>query len=317
MTTVEELGPYAVTFHLRDAVVYDHPDGIAVQWVPLGEGTHDFKAIVARAAELVPANVRIYCKPITARPPDHHPCLRSGLLEQVVPRCARSRDLARFLTLARRGRPYDKPHLLADVAGDRERFMDALKVQQLDHMQRSLDYCRKTLDLRVSAGAASKPRSARPPIYTHPIPAAMPRVAALLLFPLALAAQSTTPADAEFAHAIRPALAEHCGRRHNPANPKNRINFLKAQPPTDIESMRGVWRNVAVQLTNRTMPPASDSKISEADRLRLAQWIHRRLEETACRADAPPYAGTVTLRRLNRREYHNSIRDLFGCSTSP
>lgn len=146
----------------------------------------------------------------------------------------------------------------------------------------------------------------------------MPRVAALVLFPLILAAQAPPPghppatADAEFAHAIRPALAEHCGRCHNPTNPKNRINFLKAQSAADIDSMRGVWRNVAVQLTNRTMPPASDAKISEADRLRLAQWIHRRLEETACRAGAPPYAGTVTLRRLNRREYHNSIRDLFG-----
>jgi sugar phosphate isomerase/epimerase len=31
MTTVEELGPYAVSFHLRDSVVYEQPDGIAVQ----------------------------------------------------------------------------------------------------------------------------------------------------------------------------------------------------------------------------------------------------------------------------------------------
>jgi len=30
LTTVEELGPYAVTFHLRDSVIYEHPDGIAV-----------------------------------------------------------------------------------------------------------------------------------------------------------------------------------------------------------------------------------------------------------------------------------------------
>lgn len=148
MTTVEELGPYAVTFHLRDAVVYEHPDGIAVQWVPLGEGTHDFKAIVARAAELVPSNVRIYCKPITARPPTVIPVYDPAFWNKWFPR-ARSRDLARFLTLARRGRPYDKPHLLADVPGDRDRFMDSLKVQQLDHMQRSLDYCRKSLDLGV------------------------------------------------------------------------------------------------------------------------------------------------------------------------
>jgi hypothetical protein len=29
----------------------------------------------------------------------------------------------------------------------RERYLDALKAQQLDHMERSLDYCRRELDL--------------------------------------------------------------------------------------------------------------------------------------------------------------------------
>ena len=38
---------------------------------------------------------------------------------------------------------------MADVPGDRERYMDALKVQQIDHMQRSLDYCKKKLDLGI------------------------------------------------------------------------------------------------------------------------------------------------------------------------
>jgi hypothetical protein len=65
------------------------------------------------------------------------------------PRRARAGDLARFLALAKNGRPYDKPHIVADVAESRGRYMDALKIQQLDHMERSLDYCRKTLDLGV------------------------------------------------------------------------------------------------------------------------------------------------------------------------
>jgi hypothetical protein len=38
---------------------------------------------------------------------------------------------------------------MEDVNGQRERFMDALKIQQLDHMERSLDYCRKSLDLGI------------------------------------------------------------------------------------------------------------------------------------------------------------------------
>ena len=147
LTTVEELGPYAVSFHLRDSVVYEHPDGIAVQWVPLGEGTIDFKALVARAAAILPA-VHIYCKPITARPPVVIPVYSQEFWTRWFPR-ARSRDLSRFLALARRGRPYHKPHLAADVPEIRDRYMDALKVQQLEHMQVSLDYCRKSLDLGV------------------------------------------------------------------------------------------------------------------------------------------------------------------------
>jgi len=147
MTTVEELGPYAVTFHLRDSVVYEQPDGIAVQWVPLGEGTVDFKAIVARATTILP-QVHIYCKPITARPPVVIPVYSEEFWSKWFPR-ARSRDLAHFMALARRGRPYDKAQVVADVPELRDRYMDALKIQQVEHMERSLNYCRKVLDLGV------------------------------------------------------------------------------------------------------------------------------------------------------------------------
>ncbi len=146
MTTVEELGPYAVTFHLRDSVVYETPGGIAIQWVPLGAGTNDFKTIVARAAELMSPSVYVYCKPITARPPVILPVYDNAFWTKYFPR-ARSRDLSRFLALAKRGKPFNEPQVLEDVNGQRQIYMDALKIQQLDHMERSLDYCRKSLDL--------------------------------------------------------------------------------------------------------------------------------------------------------------------------
>src|SRR5215831_15519397 len=69
MQTVETLGPLAVTLHLRDSVVYETRNGIAVQWVPLGEGVVDFKRIIARAKEILPP-VYVYIKPITGRPPE-------------------------------------------------------------------------------------------------------------------------------------------------------------------------------------------------------------------------------------------------------
>lgn len=147
LTTVEELGPYAVCLHLRDSVVYDVPDGIAVKWVPLGEGTVDFKALVARAAEILP-EVYIYCKPITARPPVTIPVYSDEFWSKWFPR-GRSKDLSRFLALARHGKPYDKLEVAEDDPRFSAKFMDALKVQQVEHMERSLAYCRKDLDLGI------------------------------------------------------------------------------------------------------------------------------------------------------------------------
>ncbi len=96
---------------------------------------------------------------------------------------------------------------------------------------------------------------------------------------------------------------------HNPSKPRNPANFLKAQTAKDMEADRGLWHNVAAQLRNRTMPPIA-SKLTEDDRLRVASWIDNQLRQTAC--SGGDYAGASSFRRLNRREYHNTIRDLLG-----
>ena len=57
------------------------------------------------------------------------------------------------------------------------------------------------------------------------------------------------------------------------------------------------------------MPPGA-AKISEVDRMTVANWIDDRLRTTGC--GTGDYAGYVASRRLNRREWKNTIRDLFG-----
>jgi len=126
-----------------------------------------------------------------------------------------------------------------------------------------------------------------------------------------LSAQITPTRDPgkEFTESIRPVLAENCGTCHNPNNGRNPANFLKAQTAKDIEAQRGLWKNVAAQMRNRSMPPIA-SKLTEQDRLRVATWVEDRLRETACTVGS--FAGAVAIRRLNRREYRNTIRDLLG-----
>ena len=130
----------------------------------------------------------------------------------------------------------------------------------------------------------------------------------LLAYPVT--AQSQKPSPDDFAQSIRPVLAQHCSACHNPANPKLRVNFLKASTAKDVEANRGLWRDVATQLRNRAMPPI-DSKLTEDDRLRVVQWIDGDLRQSAC--DAGPFAGAVALRRLNRREPVGVDRDAHSC----
>lgn len=148
MTTLETLGPYAVTVHLRDSVVYEHPRGVAVQWVPLGEGVVDFKRFVARMKEVCPPTA-VYVKPITGRPPAVLPYLEREYWQRYSR--ARAGDLAAFLALAKAGRPYENHMVIEDLPGRTTppAFAAAVQYQQREHMERSVEYAKKILGLGV------------------------------------------------------------------------------------------------------------------------------------------------------------------------
>ena len=148
MQTVETLGPLAVMLHLRDSVVYEIArSGIAVQWVPLGEGVVDFKAIVAKAREICPP-LAVFIKPITGRPPAILPVWDAAFMKKYAD--VRAADFARFLALAKKGGPYERHMVIEDVPGRRRRPLTAaLTYQQREHMERGVEYGKKVLDLGV------------------------------------------------------------------------------------------------------------------------------------------------------------------------
>src|SRR4051812_20312893 len=99
------------------------------------------------------------------------------------------------------------------------------------------------------------------------------------LFAVSVAAALPSDPAVEFDSSIKPVLLQNCAACHNPAAAKGPAPFLKATNIADIQKARGLWRNVATQLRNRTMPPR-DSKLAEEDRLRIASWIEGRLKAT-------------------------------------
>ncbi len=123
-------------------------------------------------------------------------------------------------------------------------------------------------------------------------------------------AASAADRASEFTNTIRPALMELCWDCHDPEDSKGNVVFLDATTVSGISKHRATWRSVAAQLRNRTMPPTKKPQPTEELRMQLADWIDAHLRDTAC--EQGPYAGYVTARRMNRLEFDNTIRDLFG-----
>ncbi|MBV08181.1 DUF1592 domain-containing protein [Rubinisphaera sp.] len=112
---------------------------------------------------------------------------------------------------------------------------------------------------------------------------------------------------------IRPKLVTLCGDCHSPEDSEHDVKFLQATSVGEMSQMRSIWKSVAEQLRNRTMPPPDEIQPSETERLEISEWIDQTLQQTAC--EHGPYAGSITSRRLNRTEYTNTIQDLLGVET--
>jgi len=69
-----------------------------------------------------------------------------------------------------------------------------------------------------------------------------------------------------------------------------------------------VWEAAIKKLRSGLMPPPGKPQPEKAAVANMVNW----LETTLDKAQATPYAGYVPLRRLNRREYANAVRDLLG-----
>ncbi len=63
------------------------------------------------------------------------------------------------------------------------------------------------------------------------------------------------------------------------------------------------------------MPPVDEAQPTDDERKLLTDWINDRALTVRC--NGPAYPGRVTIRRLNRAEYNNTIRDLFGIDFQP
>ncbi|MBX3733989.1 MAG: DUF1592 domain-containing protein [Verrucomicrobiae bacterium] len=115
--------------------------------------------------------------------------------------------------------------------------------------------------------------------------------------------------ETEFAAKVQPLLANYCYDCHGDGAAKGNVTFDGFKSHTERTRDTDFWLNVLRNLRAEVMPPAKKERPT-ADEL---AWIERWIKSDVFKLDPlNPDPGRVTLRRLNRVEYQNTIRDLMG-----
>jgi sugar phosphate isomerase/epimerase len=144
--TLEILGPYVLTTHIRDSAIFEHPRGAAAQWVALGDGSLDFVRFMDRYRKMCPA-AAMQLENITGRPPEVLPYLEPDFWK-AFPKMP-AWELARFLSLAKSGRPFMGSMVIGGSSGNSPVIQAALNEQQRVDLERSLEYAKKKLGVGI------------------------------------------------------------------------------------------------------------------------------------------------------------------------
>ena len=124
-----------------------------------------------------------------------------------------------------------------------------------------------------------------------------------------------TPAQPTYSADIAPLMQQYCFRCHSGAKPKGGVALDRDKDDAAVKKNRTVWEKVGDNLRSGDMPPAGAKKPSAAEMEQINRWLDTVVYKSDCTSPQDP--GRVTLRRLNRAEYNNTIRDLTGVDFKP
>lgn len=120
----------------------------------------------------------------------------------------------------------------------------------------------------------------------------------------------------DYVGTLKPFLTAHCASCHLNGEAEAGIDLARFEDATSLLKDRMMWERVVEVITAGTMPPedapnrpANEEVVAVCNALtQYYQFVDR---------TAKPDPGRVTMRRLNRVEYRNTVRDLFGLDFDP
>jgi hypothetical protein len=120
---------------------------------------------------------------------------------------------------------------------------------------------------------------------------------------------SEDQALAQFQKVVSPILRERCYECHGDGAKKAGIAFDALTTSDQILHNPQLWLKVLRNTRSHIMPPPDEKQPTTTEQIALEQWI----KTGGFQLDPnQPDPGRVTIRRLNRTEYKNTLRDLIG-----
>jgi hypothetical protein len=108
---------------------------------------------------------------------------------------------------------------------------------------------------------------------------------------------------------VQPILVKYCFDCHADGEKKGNVSFDTFKSDDELIGKRELWHAVLKNTRANIMPPGKRKRPNAEEQQVLERWI----KYGAFGLDPKdPDPGRVTLRRLNRVEYRNTIRDLLG-----
>lgn len=113
-----------------------------------------------------------------------------------------------------------------------------------------------------------------------------------------------------FKNELRPLLQQYCFDCHSEADAEGGIAFDRYLDSAKVQTDFELWEKVIRLVKQRQMPPADYAELDNQALQKIVSGIEYELSQFDCSVETRP--GRVTIRRLNKSEYNNTIRDLTG-----